>query len=709
MLDLSVGQMEAAWERVRENAGCAGVDGITVERYEHQAAIGLPELLARAQAGTYLPLPLRKVVVEKRPGTTHPAATDLESRAAQLREQRLDARPTRTLLVPAVRDRILQTAVARLLSRSWEEEFLDASYAYRPERGVDRAVARILQLRDRGWTFVLDADITGYFDHISHARMLDLLRAAQVAEEAQQLLQLWVRADVWDGRKVAPMRRGIAQGSPISPLLANYFLQPFDIALEESGNRLIRYADDFVVLCQSREQAEQAKPRVSELLKQSGLELNEEKTRITDFAAGFQFLGVQFRNREAMIPWKFKRRMGRVVFIARAMPSRLLREYRHGRAGKEPQLARVERAEPRVRPVDANRGSDDSAAREGSLAANASAAKTEEMAFLYITQQGAVVRKSGDRFLVEMDQQVMLDVPYHRLEQILIFGNVQVTTQAIAEALDKGVAISFFTHHGRFRGALQPPGGRNVTVRLKQYQLYEDRERSLAVARAIVRRKIENGLAVLKRYQDRTPQNDVTAAQRGLMNEMAAKAGEAPSLEELEGCEGAAAKSYFEGLMRFNRSELIWPGRAKHPATDPLNALLSLAYTLLVQEITALVEAEGLDPALGMLHEVDGNRPSLALDLVEPFRHPLADRFVMAEVNRSVFQSDDFEPGDRYGGLFLKSGAMRKFFEAFERFMLEGKVAFRQRLRDEVEKFGGFLRQGGEWSPFAFDAAGDGV
>src|SRR5271166_956673 len=125
MLDLSLEQMHTAWEHVRENAGCAGVDGVTVEAYQRQAETGLPELLLQSREGTYRPLPLRKVVVEKKPGS----------------------RTFRLLLIPAVRDRILQTAVARVISRSWEQEFLDASYAYRPDRGVDRAVARILQLR----------------------------------------------------------------------------------------------------------------------------------------------------------------------------------------------------------------------------------------------------------------------------------------------------------------------------------------------------------------------------------------------------------------------------------------------------------------------------------------------------------------------------------------------------------------------------------
>jgi len=135
--------------------------------------------------------------------------------------------------------------------------------------------------------------------------------------------------------RTIPLRRGIAQGSPISPLLANYFLKPFDEQLEKSDNRLIRYADDFVVLCQSAQGAEQARDAVRGLLAESGLELNEEKTRITDFAAGFEFLGVRFNEGQPMIPWKASKRLGRVVFMARPMPPRLLRPYHMAESGAE--------------------------------------------------------------------------------------------------------------------------------------------------------------------------------------------------------------------------------------------------------------------------------------------------------------------------------------------------------------------------------------
>ncbi len=273
------------------------------------------------------------------------------------------------------------------------------------------------------------------------------------------------------------------------------------------------------------------------------------------------------------------------------------------------------------------------------------------MPFLYIADQAAILRKSGDRFLVEADQSIRLDVPYHRLESILLFGNIQVTTQALAEALDKGISFSFFTRHGRLRGSLVPPGDHNVGLRVSQYQLYLDEARSLKFARAIINAKVHNALAVLKRYEERGKAS--AEAERRVMTQALDSLPSAASRVEIDGFEGICAKSYFDALMRFNESSFSWPGRVKHPASDPLNALLSLTYTLLMNELAALLQARGIDPAIGTLHELDPSRPSLALDLMEPFRAPLADRFVLTSVNRSVFQASDFARRDDHGSVIL--------------------------------------------------------
>ena len=436
MLDLTVDALWTAWERVRENEGCAGVDGVTVESYDHQTASGLPELLQQAEQGIYRPLPLRLIVVEKKPGS-----------AAR-----------RNLAVPAVRDRVLQTAVARALSRSFEEEFLEACFAYRANRGVDRAVARILQLRDRGWAFVVDADIASYFDSVSHSHLLNMLKAqAEIDASVWELLRLWIKTEIWDGHEVKECRRGIAQGSPISPLLSNYYLGPLDRTLAETDDRLIRYADDFVILCRSREASEKALDRCRGLLAGAGLELNAGKTRLTSFEEGFQFLGVQFHGKEAAVPWKAHSVHGRVVYMAHVMPGRLLKKYRHVEPLPHGSAPALHKSAPQ---------------------SNMEAAPSSEMAFLYITQQGAVLRKSGDRFLVEQDGQIALDLPYHRLDHILVFGNVQLMRRVRPPHRDAGhqscagtagiLCLLTYFHWFLVNGRFDPEGGK--VLRYREWQ-----------------------------------------------------------------------------------------------------------------------------------------------------------------------------------------------------------------------------------------------
>ena len=662
--DLSVEQLESAWEHVRENAGCAGVDGVGIESFEGQVPSALPELLKQAQSGEYLALPLRKIVIAKNS----------------------DSRKTRTLLVPVVRDRVLQTAVATRLSRSFEEEFFDASFGYRPNRGVDRAIARIVQLRDRGWNWIVDADISAYFDSVSHQSLLRQLELDQAAVPFMAMLKQWIGAWSWDGHSVEPVRRGIPQGAPISPVLANLFLTPIDRALEESESRLVRYADDFLLLCQSEDAANHARQAAAALLAQHGLQLSEEKTHITSFAQGFTFLGVTFRYNDVFTPWKDRHFHGKLIFIARPMPQHLLRNYRKKTPPPHPS-SKLTTAPHRVTEPPRLGG--------------------EDMPFLYIAEQGAILRKSGDRFLVEADQSIRLDVPYQRLENILAFGNIQVTTQALAEALDKGISFSFFTRHGRLRGSLIPPGDHHVNLRIAQYQLYMDEAGSLQMSRAIIDAKIRNAIAVLARYEERGKPS--AGQERGVMEQALASLASAASRAEIDGYEGAAAKSYFDAVMRFNESAFQWPGRVKHPATDPINALLSLSYTLLMNELMSLLEARGLDPAIGMLHQLDPDRPSLALDLMEPFRAPLADRFVLTNLNRSVFQPDDFQASDDHGSVVLSPSAMLRFFEFYERWMQETigtegntMLNFRLCLRREVEGLCRFLRGESPFLPFSF-------
>lgn len=332
------------------------------------------------------------------------------------------------------------------------------------------------------------------------------------------------------------------------------------------------------------------------------------------------------------------------------------------------------------------------------------------VAHLYITEQGAILRKSGERFLVEKEDRIVLDLPYHKLESVLLFGHVQVTTQAIGELLEKGVPVSFFSAQGRFRGSLATPHGKDVFLRIAQYRLYQDSATALALARAAVGAKLENGLAVLRGYAERAGavgamEADLAAVERARDGLAAAR-----DLESVNGLEGTAARVYFGALMRFNRSEFAWPGRVKYPATDPINALLSLTYVLVLHELSGLIEGLGLDPYLGFLHQPDYGRPSLALDLLEPLRHPAADRLVLTLLNRRTFRAEDFEKRDGAEGVFLRPESLKEYLGYYERWMRarpEGRASFRAGLKREAESFVRYL-QGKEatWTPFRWRGGG---
>jgi CRISP-associated protein Cas1 len=668
-LRISVEQLWQAWERVQENAGCAGADGLTVDQFARDAGARIEHLRERVAAGEYRPYPLLRIVVEKKAGHN------------------------RTLLVPSVADRILQTAVARQLSRSFEEEFLECSYGYRPGRSVDRAIARIRKCHELGYRSIVDADITSYFDHVDHRLLLERLAARPLGAAIESLLRLWVKAHVWDGVKVTPLRAGVPQGSPISPLLANFYLEDFDRELEKSGRKLIRYADDFVILARTTDEAQQALLQTETLLAAAHLSLNEQKTHIADFEHGFRFLGALFLGDSIWIPWKHEKRQGRILFMARPLPPDLRARYELAlpQSAMEMALTRAELTRPAI---------------------GQSHERSDDMAFLYLTEQGSILRKAGDRLLVEKDDAVLLDLPYHKLETVLLFGNVQVTTQAMGELLEKGVNMSLFSSHGMYRGALTPPRGKNIDLRIAQFQAFRDTGRALSIARATVQAKIANGVAVLDLYRRHGEVSEDFERRKTALAGAVAAAGAATDIAVLDGTEGAAAREYFSLAMQFNKSEMAWTGRAKHPAKDPLNALLSLTYTLLMNEVAALLEGAGLDPFLGFLHQIDYGRPSLALDVVEPFRHPVADRFVLTMVNTHVLEAEDFQPGGPGHGLFLAPKPMKRYFAEYERWMLtkpEGQInagqsSFRECVRHEVEKLCAALRDRGEFQPWRFRA-----
>lgn len=268
-----------AWVRVAENAGAAGADAVSITRFARNWEEHLRTLAALVAAGRYEPGGLRRVVIPKRDGG-----------------QRL-------LRIPNVGDRVLQRAALTVLEPIMERRFLPCSYGYRPRRGVRDAVAAIVRLRMLGRTWVLDADIDDCFDSIDHRLLIDFLKEEKFDAGTIALLKLWLHA----GRTAAAPARGLAQGMPISPLLCNLYLHELDWALVKRRWHLVRYADDFVICCASRGQADHAQEVTAAALADLKLCLEPRKTRVTSFNQGFDFLGVRFQGDEYIFTWEDKR------------------------------------------------------------------------------------------------------------------------------------------------------------------------------------------------------------------------------------------------------------------------------------------------------------------------------------------------------------------------------------------------------------------
>lgn len=304
------GQLDlaAVWAKVHGKSGMPGVDGVSVSRFARDAKGNLASLQSRLAGDSYQSLPLRMMEIEKKSGKS-----------------------MRLLLVPCIVDRIAQTAVAQWLGARWNPAFDPNSFAYRPGVGVASALRALAAMRDRGFHWVLDADIRSFFDSIDHSILLGKLeRWLGAASPFLGWIRQWIRAAVWDGGELRMLTRGVPQGSPLSPLLSNYYLDDFDRRLRALQLHFVRYADDFLVLARTPFELAEARSKVEEALQQLNLTLSKEKTQTTTFEQWFHFLGAEIQGGAILLPFDKNKKTKSHVCVAPPMPPALLRAFRAG-------------------------------------------------------------------------------------------------------------------------------------------------------------------------------------------------------------------------------------------------------------------------------------------------------------------------------------------------------------------------------------------
>jgi len=269
--------LQAAFARVKRNKGAAGVDHQSIEMFEADLEKNLTWLNEQLKAGSYRPQAIRRKYIPK-PG------------------RRKEWRP---LGIPTIRDRVVQTAISFAIGPIFERDFAECSYGFRPGRGCKDALRQVEQLLQAGYTWVVDADIQGYFDNIPHQLLMDQIKEKIADSRLLLLIEAYLNQRVMEECKSWEPESGTPQGAIISPLLSNIYLNPLDHLLAEKGYAMVRYADDFVVLCPDENAARTALAVTQQWMTARGLTLHPEKTRLVDATqkGGFDFLGYHFERR----------------------------------------------------------------------------------------------------------------------------------------------------------------------------------------------------------------------------------------------------------------------------------------------------------------------------------------------------------------------------------------------------------------------------
>ncbi|MBX2990253.1 MAG: group II intron reverse transcriptase/maturase [Bacteroidetes bacterium] len=704
----SYSSLYAAWDRVAANDGAPGVDGVSVNKFDVNFERHLERLHTELTTFTYHTLPLRRYEIPKPNGKV------------------------RFLAVPAVRDRVVQSSAMIVLQPVVERELETCSFAYRPGLSRLTAIEHIRQLRDEGYRWVLDADIESFFDNVEFGLLLRRFRQLVPENPTVALVEQWIKAPVLVQGTLVKRTKGIPQGSPISPVLANLFLDRFDEELLKRKHRLVRYADDFVILCKTRPRAEEALKLTEDVLASFELHLNKEKTSITTFDQGFKYLGAIFLKGMIIPSKKTKLRKG-----GKAMTRQRRQSAKNDPKDRTPTVpdAKTAAGPPpdETKPTEFGTELLDALSAKNMTIADLVSGQQENeprplpadispfMRTLYIQEQGCWLKYSHDKFIVSTGGEegvALQEIPTMKVSQIMVFGSCLITPAAMRYALLHFISITLLSSRGQYFGRIENTEGADVTLERLQFRRSADAAFVLATARNFVEGKLENTRLFLQRHRQKQREQEVSNAIEQLKR-VSAGLVRADTLDAVRGYEGRASAIFFSVYDDlFTAEGFTFEKRIRRPPTDPVNAMLSFGYTLLFYNIYSLARVHRLNPYVGSLHADKTNHPALVSDLIEEFRF-LIEGMVLGIINKRLLAPADFSRASaedksaaddaRPTACMLSDEARRVFIGEFERLMHRTvthpptgyTVTYRRCLDLQVQNYVQHLRDEKPYIPFS--------
>jgi CRISPR-associated protein Cas1 len=716
----SLPALYAGWERVAANDGAPGVDGISVNKFDVIFERHLEQLHIELTTFTYHTLPLRRYEIPKPNGKI------------------------RQLAVPAVRDRVVQSSALIVLQPVIERELEHCSFAYRPGLSRLNAIEYIRKLRNEGYQWVVDADVEAFFDNVEFGLLLRRFRELVPEHHTVALIEQWVKADVLVGGKRNTRTKGIPQGAPISPLLANLFLDRFDEELLKHNHKLVRYADDFVILCKTKPRAEEALKLTEDVLNLLALRLNREKTRLTSFDQGFKYLGAIFlksmiipstkqqveKQGKAMAP---RQRTDRAQMLSQSAaakqhkgprpPSKRLQKQTDDitELGEE-LLEALAAKNMTIADLVAARGKQSSATQEA--AAVLPADLSPFMRTLYIQEQGCWLKYSQEKFIVSTGGEEgtpLMEIPAMKIDQIMIFGSCLITPAAMRYCLLQNIPITLLSSRGEYFGRVESTEGADIALERAQFVRSTDASFLLETSKKIVEAKLGNTRAFLQRHQ-RKPNAERIQNAIDQLRRLSEDLGKVESIDAVRGYEGRGSAIFFDVFDDLFLVEgFTFEKRVRRPPTDPVNAMLSFGYTLLFYNVFSLVRVHRLNPYVGSLHADKTNHPALVSDLIEEFRC-IIEAMVLGIINKRILSPNDFSiaiaPKEKSEGAdeddaapkpcLLSDDARKIFIGEFERLMHRQvthpatgyTVTYRRCLDLQVQNYAQYVRGEKPYIPF---------